>query len=75
MEMETKPRRLRIVGGTREEVERELNQLLEDYTAIAWNFVAVGDRCEANVVLFHNSVMRQAALAQAQAAVGLKRPF
>lgn len=75
MEMETKPRRLRIVGGTREQVELELNSLLEEYTAIAWNFVSVGDRIEANVVLFHNSVMRQAALAQAAAAGGMKRPF
>ena len=65
LERNGKPRRLRIVGGTREQVERELNELLEDYSAIAWNFVAVGYHVEANVVLFHNSVLMQAQLAAA----------
>ena len=62
-----KPLRLRIVGGTRAEVERELNEILEEYSAVVWNFVAVGDRVEANVVLFHNSVIARAQLASAGA--------
>ena len=62
-----KPLRLRIVGGTRAEVERELNELLDDYVAMVWNFVAVGDKVEANVVLFHNSVLMRAQIAAAGA--------
>jgi hypothetical protein len=66
MEPEQKPLRLRIVGGTRAEVESELNELLDDYSAIAWNFIAVCDRVEANVVLLHNSLVRQSVLTQAK---------
>jgi len=42
-------------------------RILEEYSAVVWNFVAVGDRVEANVVLFHNSVIARAQLASAGA--------
>ena len=62
-----KPLRIRIVGGTREHVERELNQLIDDYVATVWNFVAVEGKVEANVVLFHSSVVLRNQLAAAAA--------
>jgi hypothetical protein len=64
MEAEIKPRRLRIVTGTVAELEYELNQLLNDYNAIVWSFAAVGDAMHGTVVLLHNSVLMQQALAQ-----------
>jgi len=64
MDAEIKPRRLRIVTGTVAEVEDQLNRLLSDYNAIVWAFAAVGDAMHGTVVLLHNSVLMQQALAQ-----------
>jgi len=46
------------------ELEFELNQLLNDYVALVWNFLAVGDHVHGTVVLLHQGEMRKAALMQ-----------
>jgi hypothetical protein len=64
MDAEIKPRRLRIVTGTIAELEDQLNRLLNDYNAIVWSFATVGEAMHGTVVLLHNSVLMQQALAQ-----------
>lgn len=65
VEMEKKPRALRIVEGTVAELELELNALLEDYTALVWNFSPVGAEIRGVVVLISNSVVQRQQLAAA----------
>ena len=64
MDAEIKPRKLRIVTGPVAELEDQLNRLLNDYNAIVWAFAPVGDAMHGTVVLLHNSVLMQRALAQ-----------
>jgi hypothetical protein len=64
MDIEKKPRRLRIVTGTVAELEDQLNHLLNDYNAIVWAFAPVADAMRGTVVLLHNSVVMQQAIAQ-----------
>lgn len=64
MDVESKPRRLRIVTGTVAELEEQLNRLLNDYNAIVWAFSPVVDVMHGTVVLLHNSVLMQQALAR-----------
>lgn len=64
MEVELKPRKLRIVTGTVAELEDQLNRLLNDYNAIVWSFAPIGEAMCGTVVLLHNSVLMQRALAQ-----------
>lgn len=70
MDAEIKPRKLRIVTGVVAEVEEQLNRLLHDYNAIAWHFAPLGDTMHGTVVLLHNSVLMQRAIAQP----GIGRP-
>jgi hypothetical protein len=65
MDITEKPRKLRLLSGDYHAVEEQLNQLLDDYTAIVWNFVEVAADLRVTVVLVHSSVMRQQMLAQA----------
>ena len=64
VDVEIKPRKLRIVSGTIPELEDQLNRLLNDYNAIVWSFAPVGEAMCGTVVLLHNSVLMQRALAQ-----------
>lgn len=64
MDVERKPRRLRIISGPVAELEDQLNRLLNDYNAIVWAFAPVADAMHGTVVLLHNSVLMQQALAQ-----------
>lgn len=64
MDLERKPRKLRILTGPVPEVEVELNRLLDEYNAIVWSFHECGGVAWANVVLLHGSVFMQQALAQ-----------
>jgi hypothetical protein len=64
MNLETKPRKLRIVTGPVAEVEDELNRLLDEYNAIVWSFHECAGVAWASVVLLHESVFMQQALAQ-----------
>jgi hypothetical protein len=64
MDAEIKPRKLRIVTGTVAELEDQLNRLLEHYNAIVWSFAPVADAMHGTVVLLHNSILIQRALAQ-----------
>lgn len=68
MEAEIKPRRLRIVCGPVPVVEEQLEQLLEDYTAIVWSFFDCAGVPTASVVMVSNAEMRKAAFMQAGAA-------
>ena len=64
MDAEIKPRKLRIVTGHVAILEESLNRLLNDYNAIVWHFAPIGDVMHGTVVLVHNSVLMQRALAQ-----------
>jgi len=64
MDAEIKPRKLRIVTGPVAELEDQLNRLLNDYNAIVWHFAPLGDAMHGTVVLLHNSVLMQQALAR-----------
>lgn len=70
MDAEIKPRKLRIVTGSVAELEELLNRLLNDYNAIVWHFAPLGEAMHGTVVLLHNSVLMQRALAQP----GIGRP-
>ena len=64
VDAEIKPRRLRIVTGSVAELEDQLNRLLNDYNVIVWAFAPIADAMHGTVVLLHNSVLVQQALAQ-----------
>jgi hypothetical protein len=65
MDVNQKPDKLRLISGSYKLVEYELNLLLDDYTAVTWNFAVVADDLRITVVLLHSSVMRQQMIAQA----------
>jgi hypothetical protein len=58
-------RPLRIVSGTTGQVEDILNALGAEYAPQVWNFAVAGDRVIVTVVLLSQSLLRQAAIAQA----------
>ena len=68
MDITTKPQRLRIVSGRPAEVEAELNQLLESYSAAVWNIGPGAQGAIVTVVLLHESVIRQQQIAAARMA-------
>ena len=61
---ERRPRRLRILSGTVEELELQLNTVLDEYMALVWNFQVVGERIHGTVVMVHASEIRKQQLAQ-----------
>jgi len=64
---ETEPakrvRRLRIIGGTLDQVEATLEDLLDDYSAVNFSFVPVNGELRACVVLVANRVLMAQKLA------------
>ena len=70
MDAEIKLRRLRIVSGTTEVVEQQLNRLLDEYTMTSQSFAVVNNQVIMTCVLIHASVLRMMQLAQP----GLTRP-
>jgi hypothetical protein len=73
MANDQKPPKIRLVSGDAYSVEMELNQLLDDYTAVVWNFLEVASMLRITVVLVHSSVTRQQMLAQAALAPNNRR--
>jgi hypothetical protein len=63
--IERKPRRLRMISGSVAEVEEQLNRLLDDYIATTFNFAVVGTEIRITVLLMHQSEMRKAQLMMA----------
>lgn len=67
IEPERVQKRLRILSGTVEEIEFELNQMLDDYAVTVWN-ITPGTECViVTVVLIAVSELRKAALMQGRA--------
>jgi len=64
MDIETKPKPLRIVSGPYREMEHQLNQLLKDYVALVWNLCAIADQMHVTCVMIHQSEMRKMQLMQ-----------
>ena len=57
-------RRLRIIGGTLDQVEEQLDELLEEYSAVNFSFVPVAGELRACVVLISNRVLTAQRLSQ-----------
>jgi hypothetical protein len=58
MDAEAKPRKLRIITGTVEEVEFQLNQLLKDYALSTLNFAVVENKLRMTAILILASELR-----------------
>jgi hypothetical protein len=58
-------RPLRIVSGTTGQVEDMLNALGNEYAPQVWNFAVAGDQVIVTVVMLSQTLLRQAAIAQA----------
>jgi hypothetical protein len=58
-------RPLRIISGTTGQVEDMLNALGNEYAPQVWNFAVAGDQVIVTVVMLSQSLLRQAAIAQA----------
>lgn len=71
MELETKPRKLRIISGSVEEVELQLNVLLKDYALTSMNFAVVDNKLIMTVILILASEIRM----QQLMAAGPGRPI
>lgn len=65
IEVEQKPRKLRIVSGSIEVIEEQLNRLLDDYAVLVWNFSVIDDRQQVTAVLISARELRQQAMAAA----------
>ena len=71
MNIETKPPKLRILSGTPQAVEYELNLLLNDYAALLWNFAGTGDQVTVTVVLIAASEIRMQQMMQGSKGRGI----
>jgi len=58
-------RRLRIIGGTLDQVEAQLDELVEEYSAVNFSFVPVNGELRACVVLISNRALTSQRLSQA----------
>lgn len=64
MEPEIKPRAMRVVSGTPEEIDYELSNSLKGYAIASWNFAVVKDALKVTVVAVHESEIRKMQLMQ-----------
>ena len=64
MEPEIKPRPVRVVSGTPEEIDYALNGALKDYMIIQTNFAVVKDAVRLTVIAVHDSEVRKMQLMQ-----------
>lgn len=64
MEAEIKPRPIRVLSGTPEEIDYELGKALKGYAIISWNFAVVKDALKVTVVAVHESEIRKMQLMQ-----------
>ena len=64
MEPEIKPRPVRIISGTPEEIDYELGQTLKGYAVVQWNFAVVRDALKVTVIAVHESEIRKMQLMQ-----------
>jgi hypothetical protein len=67
LEVNPKPRKIRIVTGTHLEVERQVNELADDYAVNAWSLWSHEGEARVTAVLLHGSIYRQAAIAATSA--------
>jgi len=65
--------RLRIVTGSAALVELEVNQLLDNYAVLTWNFAVVKDELRMTAVLVAQSEIRKQALIAQPIPTGLRR--
>ena len=64
MEPEIRPRALRVLSGTPEEIDYEIAATLKGYVIINWNFAVVRDALKVTVVAVHESEIRKMQLMQ-----------
>ena len=64
MEPEIRPRALRVISGTPEEIDYEIGSTLKGYAIINWNFAVVKDALKVTVVAVHESEIRKMQLMQ-----------
>jgi hypothetical protein len=65
IDINSKPRKVKICSGTPEQLEDQLNAYGDSYSPLIWNFSVVGDRVIGTVVMLHSSVIGQMQIAQA----------
>lgn len=63
LDIEVKKRKLRLISGSAETVDSQVNELLDDYTAISFVYNAVGDRLVVTAYLVLTSEIRKMQLA------------
>jgi len=64
MEAEIKPRAVRVVSGSPEEIDYALGASLKGYVIASWNFAVVRDELRVTVVAVHESEIRKMQLMQ-----------
>jgi hypothetical protein len=64
MEPEIKPRPVRIVSGSPEEIDYQLGTVLKNYQIIQFNFAVVKDVLKLTVIAVHESEIRKMQLMQ-----------
>lgn len=64
MDAEIKPRPVRVVSGTPEEIDFALGSSLKGYAVLHWNFSVVKDEQRVTVVAVHESEIRKMQLMQ-----------
>lgn len=64
MEPEIRPRALRVLSGTPEEIDFLLGSTLKGYAIVQWNFAVVRDALKVTVIAVHESEIRKMQLMQ-----------
>jgi len=64
MEPEIKPRPVRVMSGSPEEIDFLLGSTLKGYAIASWNFAVVKDALRVTVVAVHESEIRKMQLMQ-----------
>lgn len=64
VEPEIKPRPVRVISGSPEEIDYELGHTLKGYAAVQWNFAVVKDQLRVTVIAIHESEIRKMQLMQ-----------
>jgi len=63
--MEIKPKNFRVLSGSPEAMEHELNRLLDEYTLVSHAFHVVDGKVVMSAFMMHISILNRQALAQA----------
>lgn len=67
MDPEGKPRKLRLISGTPDEVDVRVNILLDQYAPTSWTYQVVGERVVVTCMLVLLSEIRMMQLASVHA--------